>query len=86
MKPGITGLSQVKGYRGPAMDFDRIFKRYQWDAFYVRNANFWLDLRIIHATAVQTLRYLVKVFIPEEDSSPLLGRNELSPTVKNYLN
>ena len=37
VRPGITGLAQVKGYRGPARDFDSIVRRYQWDAFYVRN-------------------------------------------------
>jgi putative colanic acid biosynthesis UDP-glucose lipid carrier transferase len=59
-RPGITGLAQVKGFRGPATNFDKIFKRYQWDAFYVRNANFWLDLRIIQKTASQTLGYFNK--------------------------
>jgi len=58
LKPGITGLSQVKGFRGPAESFDRIFKRYQWDAFYIRNASFWLDMRIIRETVVQTIGYL----------------------------
>ncbi|HMH20944.1 MAG TPA: sugar transferase [Puia sp.] len=62
-RPGITGLAQVKGYRGPAHDFDRIFKRYQWDAFYIRNANFWLDLRIIRKTSAQTIAYIfTKIF------------------------
>ncbi|MBN9379735.1 MAG: sugar transferase [Chitinophagaceae bacterium] len=58
VKPGITGLAQIKGYRGPARSFDLIFRRYQWDAFYVRNAYFLLDLWVIHCTAMQTLKYV----------------------------
>ncbi|HEV2481843.1 MAG TPA: sugar transferase [Puia sp.] len=74
MKPGITGLAQVKGYRGPAQTFEKIYRRYQWDAFYVRNANFWLDLRIIHATAMQTLSYLVSKFIVTEEVTVPLSK------------
>jgi putative colanic acid biosysnthesis UDP-glucose lipid carrier transferase len=55
VKPGITGLAQIKGYRGPTKDFESIFHRYQFDAFYVRNANFWLDLRIVRKTFTQIL-------------------------------
>ena len=55
LKPGITGLAQVKGFRGPAENFDKIFKRYQWDAFYIRNAGLWLDMRIIRETVKQTI-------------------------------
>jgi putative colanic acid biosynthesis UDP-glucose lipid carrier transferase len=67
-RPGITGLAQVKGYRGPAHDFDRIFKRYQWDAFYIRNANFWLDLRIIRKTVAQTIGFIFsKLFVADRD-------------------
>lgn len=87
MKPGITGLAQVKGFRGPAQTFDKIFHRYQWDAFYVRNASFWLDLRIIHYTIMQTFSYLVSRFIviEEEPAGPLTGEwVELEP--KNVLN
>ncbi len=58
VKPGITGLAQVKGYRGPTKNFESIFHRYQFDAFYVRNANFWLDMRIIRKTAAQTIKSL----------------------------
>jgi putative colanic acid biosynthesis UDP-glucose lipid carrier transferase len=52
VKPGITGLAQVKGLHGtgPVIDFQTIFWRYQWDAFYVRNAGFLLDLRILCQT------------------------------------
>jgi putative colanic acid biosynthesis UDP-glucose lipid carrier transferase len=53
VKPGITGLAQVKGFSGPAADTENIFGRYQWDSFYVRNAGFWLDLRIIRQTALR---------------------------------
>lgn len=85
MKPGITGLAQVKGYRGPAINFEQIFRRYQWDAFYVRNAGFWLDLRIMHRTAVQTLSYLFSKIIVIEDLSDLsLGKEWIEP--KNVLN
>jgi putative colanic acid biosynthesis UDP-glucose lipid carrier transferase len=58
LKPGITGMAQVKGYRGPAQDFYKIFHRYQWDAFYIRNANPSLDFKIIRLTALQILKSL----------------------------
>ncbi len=50
VKPGITGLAQVKGYHGMAVSYESIFRRFQWDAFYVRNASLWLDLRILRQT------------------------------------
>jgi putative colanic acid biosynthesis UDP-glucose lipid carrier transferase len=50
VKPGITGLAQVKGFHGPAMDTRDISLRYGWDAFYIRNAFFLLDIRIIRRT------------------------------------
>ena len=85
MKPGITGLAQVKGYRGPAQTFDKIFRRYQWDAFYVRNASFWLDLRIIHFTFVQTFSYLVGKFIFLKDNTAgSISADWIEP--KNVLN
>ena len=55
VKPGITGLAQVKGYHGPAITYESIFRRFQWDAFYVRNASLWLDLRILKQTITQRL-------------------------------
>jgi putative colanic acid biosysnthesis UDP-glucose lipid carrier transferase len=85
MKPGITGLAQVKGYRGPAQDFDSIFRRYQWDAFYIRNTSFWLDLRIVHNTAIQTLSFILSKFISIEDiKTPSISAEWIEP--KNVLN
>ena len=59
LKPGITGMAQVKGLRGPAQDFFRIFHRYQWDTFYIRNANLSLDFKIIRLTAFQLIKSIV---------------------------
>ncbi|PZR04875.1 MAG: capsular biosynthesis protein [Flavobacterium psychrophilum] len=69
VKPGITGLAQVKGYRGPTKNFESIFHRYQFDAFYIRNANFWLDMRIVRKTAAQTFRMVFSKFFPAADLS-----------------
>jgi putative colanic acid biosysnthesis UDP-glucose lipid carrier transferase len=57
-RPGITGLSQVRGYRGPAANFESIFRRYQWDSYYVRNVNFLLDLKIMFETGMLILKSL----------------------------
>ena len=58
IKPGITGLAQVKGLHGPAKNFDSIFLRYQYDTFYVRNASLLIDIRIIKKTIIEHLKAL----------------------------
>lgn len=51
VKPGITGLAQVKGYRG-AVDTNKDMEmRIRTDIYYVRNWSFLLDLLIIFKTA-----------------------------------
>ena len=60
-KPGITGLAQVKGCRGPVKDVECIFRRYQWDSFYVRNQDYKLDTRIIGLTIICTLKTIFSV-------------------------
>lgn len=70
-KPGITGLAQIKGYKGPTKDFESIFHRYQFDAFYVRNANFWLDARIVRKTIAQILgEVIARVFKRKSAQTP----------------
>jgi len=59
-RPGITGLSQVRGYRGPASNFESILRRYQWDSLYVRHVDFQLDFKIMLETGwlmVKSLLY-----------------------------
>lgn len=50
VKPGITGLAQIKGYRG-AIDTDKDMEmRIRTDVYYVRNWSFLLDLFVIYKT------------------------------------
>ena len=61
VKPGITGLSQIKGYHGQVISMECIYQRYIWDVFYVRNAGLWLDMRIVVITAVQRIAFLLRI-------------------------
>ena len=84
VKPGITGLAQVKGYRGPTKNFESIFHRYQFDAFYVRNANFWLDMRLVRKTAGQTIKtFFDKVFQDTPENAVPAATQKWTPSVKN---
>jgi len=59
VRPGITGLAQVKGHHGPTVDYESIFTRYHWDAQYIRTANFRLDLKIISFTFLQSVGNII---------------------------
>ena len=50
IKPGITGLAQVRGYRGEIEQDSDIQNRIKFDIFYVENWSFLLDLKIIIQT------------------------------------
>ncbi|WIH96299.1 exopolysaccharide biosynthesis polyprenyl glycosylphosphotransferase [Empedobacter falsenii] len=52
VKPGITGLAQIRGYRGAIDSNEDMEKRISADAFYVRNWSIPLDLKIIFQTAL----------------------------------
>jgi len=59
VKPGITGLAQVSGYRGEVKKKADIKNRIRLDIFYIENWSFFLDLKIIFQT-------LVNIFTGEE--------------------
>ena len=61
IRPGITGWAQVNGYHGLTADYESIILRYYWDAQYVRKAGLWLDLKIIGATVIQSMRNIKAV-------------------------
>jgi putative colanic acid biosynthesis UDP-glucose lipid carrier transferase len=50
VKPGITGLSQVQGYRGEVKSSRMLCNRVKLDIFYLEKWDFLLDLRIIAKT------------------------------------
>jgi len=62
VKPGITGMAQVKGYRGKTNNIYDIIHRYKWDMFYVKNRSFSLDMRIMGLTIASTLKAIYNVF------------------------
>ena len=63
IKPGITGLAQINGFRGPTPNVRSIYKRLQWDLYYVEHATVGMDIRIILLTALETIREVLKVRI-----------------------
>jgi len=50
VKPGITGLAQVRGYRGEIHTKQDIENRVRYDIFYIENWSLFLDIRIIFQT------------------------------------
>jgi len=55
VKPGITGLAQIRGLRGEIATTDRARKRVEYDIYYIENWSPLLDLRIM----IETLFKLV---------------------------
>ncbi len=56
IKPGITGLAQVKGYRGEVKTDEDIINRLKYDLFYIENWSLWLDIKIILFTAFHIVK------------------------------
>ena len=55
IKPGITGLAQVKGYRGEIENTFQIRSRVRLDAFYINNWTFLLDIEIMIKTVYELI-------------------------------
>ena len=59
VKPGITGLAQIRGYRGDVLDFEenkfRTKKRIAFDILYIKLWSFKTDMWIVYITVVQML-------------------------------
>ena len=55
VKPGITGLAQVKGFRGEINSREDMQKRIIADIYYVRKWSFLLDMIIILGTVFKTV-------------------------------
>ena len=51
MRPGITGLAQIKGRNAVTWD-----QKFMWDVRYVERWNIFLDLRILVATIAKVIK------------------------------
>src|SRR5205823_12262165 len=50
VKPGITGLAQVRGWRGETDTLEKMEKRVECDHEYIREWSLWLDVKILFRT------------------------------------
>lgn len=55
IKPGMTGLAQVRGFRGEVTTVEKLRGRLDSDLYYMNNWSIWMDLRIIFLTAIQVV-------------------------------
>lgn len=56
VKPGITGLAQVSGYRGEVENDNDIINRVKYDIFYLENWSLFLDLKIVFQTIYNAIK------------------------------
>ena len=52
VRPGITGLAQVRGFRGEITTDEDMINRIRYDVFYIENWSLLFDLKIIIQTVV----------------------------------
>ncbi len=55
VKPGITGLAQVSGWRGETDTLEKMQRRIECDLAYIREWSLWLDLKILFRTIFTVL-------------------------------
>jgi putative colanic acid biosynthesis UDP-glucose lipid carrier transferase len=56
IKPGVTGLAQINGFRGEIRNVGLLKKRIEYDLLYLENWTLWEDIRLILATIFVSLR------------------------------
>jgi polysaccharide biosynthesis protein PslA len=50
VRPGITGLAQIRGLRGPTIQVSKARQRIACDLYYIQHYSLWLDLKIVFGT------------------------------------
>jgi len=56
VRPGLTGLAQFRGLRGPTDREDLARARFASDVEYIRDFNIWVDIKILVGTLVKEIR------------------------------
>lgn len=56
VKPGVTGLAQVKGFRGEIETDEDMINRIKFDVFYIENWSLLMDIKIIVQTVINIFK------------------------------
>lgn len=56
VKPGITGLAQMRGYHGTIKDRNDLYNRFYSDIEYIENWSVWRDMNIFYRTVIKILK------------------------------
>ena len=56
VSPGVTGLAQVRGFRGEIETDEDMINRIKYDVFYIENWSLILDLKIILQTVINIFK------------------------------
>ena len=56
VRPGITGLAQVSGWRGETETLEKMERRVEHDHRYIREWSLWMDMKILLKTAFVVLK------------------------------
>lgn len=56
VKPGVTGLAQINGYRGPTDEVWKMKKRVEYDVWYLENWSILMDIRCVVMTVYNAVK------------------------------
>lgn len=62
VKPGITGLAQVRGFRGEIKSQEDLDMRIHFDLVYIEHWTFWMDIKIMLLTIINMIKGDKKAF------------------------
>ena len=62
VKPGITGLAQVKGCRGEIETDNDMINRIKYDVYYIENWSLLMDIKIIIQTVINIFKWEEKAY------------------------
>ncbi len=66
VKPGMTGMAQIKDYIGEINGERELRKRIQWDIYYMKNRSMLLDFQILITTASKVFLKALSPFTRKE--------------------
>ncbi len=62
VKPGMTGMAQIKDYIGEINGERELRKRIQWDIYYMKNRSMLLDIQILFTTFLKVFEKAFGMF------------------------